>query len=521
MTRGPSARVGVIFPIVVLALALVFPAPAAAQVSRDRVVALLTKQLEMRGLAVENISRCAARRAGRTWVCKWHASGRDADAVPYDCRGRAVYNRVRRKWRIDECKSTLEPQVEYRDRVVALLRQQLEMRGLAVENISRCVARRAGRTWVCNWYAKGKDAGEVPYDCRGRAVYNRVSRKWRIDECKSILEPQIALQSGSGPHPEFGYSGTHFYNLDQSWYDLLDRSGATVARQGLAWSAVEASPGQYNWAVFDAVYQNLMQRGIRPLWILTLAPCWAQPPAANCSPGELGAMHPSESHYPEFAKFAAEAAKRYPGSIGFEVWNEANFDTFWGGDANVNTYSEMFKQVVSAIEAANPGMPVYTSGLSPHSNPSPEAVPYQDFIEGMYRNGAAQLADGVAIHPYPGIGYSEDPEVEGYIERVRVHMERVDEVMRRWGDGDTPMIVTEVGVSTTGSEAYTQEQQARALADIYDLFRRIDGVPMVIIHRFADESGATGDEGGFGVVTADGHPKDAFCALAQVRQSPC
>ncbi len=99
-------------------------------------------------------------------------------------------------------------------------------------------------------------------------------------------------------------------------------------------------------------------------------------------------------------------------------------------------------------------------------------------------------------------------------------MERVDQVMRAHDDGDTPMIVTEVGVATAGSEAYTPEQQAKALVDIYQLFRRIDGVPMVIIHRFADDNSATGDEAGFGVVRGDGTPKDAFCALAYLREAP-
>ncbi len=113
-------------------------------------------------------------------------------------------------------------------------------------------------------------------------------------------------------------------------------------------------------------------------------------------------LHPSEAHYSDFARFAAEAAKRYPESIGFEVWNEANFDPFWGGDADPDAYSEMFKRVASAIDAAKPSMPVYTSGLSPHSKPGPEAIPYEDFIEEMYASGAAHFADGVAIASVSG-----------------------------------------------------------------------------------------------------------------------
>ncbi len=404
------------------------------------------------------------------------------------------------------------------DKVKALLEKKLEQRGLDVENISRCspANRPSGRVWVCNWYAKGRGQGGVPYECRGNAVFSPRTDRWRIDSCRSSIDPQIPLRPRPGPHPEFGYSGTEFYNLSQHWYGLLQRSGATVVRQGLAWSAVEPRPGEFNWTAFDAVYQKMLQRGIRPLWILTLAPCWAQPDGADCQSGGFGVLHPSGGHYADFANFAAEAAKRYPESAGIEVWNEANFDRFWGGEADVNGYIRMFKLTARAIHGANPQMPVYTSGLSPHSKRTPAAIPYQVFLKKMYRKGAAQLADGISAHPFPSIRYTSHPKSGGYIERIRVHMARIDGVMRRFKDGKTPIAVTEVGVKTAGPEAYSPKQQAKALVDIYGLFRRIRGVPMVLIHSFAETPGVS-----WGVISAQGKPKRAYCRLAKLRGSSC
>ncbi len=88
--------------------------------------------------------------------------------------------------------------------------------------------------------------------------------------------------------------------------------------------------------------------------------------------------------------------------------------------------------------------------------------------------------------------------------------------MRRFKDGKTPIAVTEVGVKTAGPEAYTPKQQAKALVDIYRLFRRIRGVPMVLIHSFAETPGVS-----WGVVTEQGNPKRAYCRLAKLRGSSC
>ncbi len=467
----------------------------------------VTRALSTRGFEVKQVLPCRKKGPAK-YRCEWRVTGSYADGPDYSCSGFATYypKRPARRLRLDRCLNgeLWDLLTEAGLHPTAILNPKVE-----------------GGVYKYEWRAEGVGDGGVPYRCKDVAKYDRATNKWTLGQCASELEPQIPLLSQPGPHPAFGYSGTHLYNLSQSWYDLVERSGSDVSRQGLAWSVVESAKGTYNWQVFDAVYQNLTKRGIRPLWILTLAPCWAQPSGANCSGGGLGVMHPSESNYDEFAKFAAEAAKRYPQSAGFEVWNEPNFDRFWGGEADVDTYIKMFKEVAPAIHAANPEMPVYTGGLSPHSNPTPDAIPYQDFIDAMYRGGAAQLADAVAIHPYPSTPFTANPENGGYIERIRVHMERVDRVMRQHGDGSTPIAVTEVGVSTDSSDTYTPEQQAKALVDIYQLFRHIDGVPIVIVHSLADTPSAGGDEAGFGVVTESGNPKDAFCALAAVRGNPC
>ena len=49
------------------------------------------------------------------------------------------------------------------------------------------------------------------------------------------------------------------------------------------------------------------------------------------------------------------------------------------------------------------------------------------------------------------------------------------------------------------------------------MFRRIRGIELALVHRFVEDPGLPGREGGFGVLSKDLVPKPAFCDLAAVR----
>ena len=410
-----------------------------------------------------------------------------------------------------------------REKVIELLKKELRERGLNVKNVSRC--RQKGNRFNCRWWAKGRGPGGVPYDCRGRATYFVRTKKWRISKCASIKEKQIPLTQNPGPHPEFFGYNEDWGSRSTKYFDLLAGSGAGVARQILGWSTVQPNRKTFNWDHYDGIYRKLLDRGMRPLWILFNSPCWAQKDKRACRRGN-SKLSPARGHYDDFARFAAAAAERYPMAAGLEVWNEPNYRLFWGGKPSPRAYAALFKKAVAAIRAANAAMPVLTAGLSPHHTDSRKAMGYPKFLTRLYRSGAAKLADMIGIHPYPSIKYNG-----GYIDRLRVHLARVDKVMRKRKDADRPIAVTEVGVSTSGSDRYKRRQQAKALADIYTTLRRVPPtssgaprIPVVVIHRFRDEPnpGHLGpNEPGFGVVDSKGRRKPAYCAVAKAAGSPC
>ena len=131
-------------------------------------------------------------------------------------------------------------------------------------------------------------------------------------------------------------------------------------------------------------------------------------------------VRPAQAHYDEMATFAVAVAKRYPESAGIEVWNEPNYPRFWGGWPEPDLYAKMLKEVAGALHAGVPGMPVVSGGLSPHSDSDKHAIGFTNFLERLYELGAAQEADAIGIHPYPGVGPSED-----YVADVRVYLGKI------------------------------------------------------------------------------------------------
>ncbi|MGH7315719.1 MAG: hypothetical protein ACREJS_05595 [Candidatus Rokuibacteriota bacterium] len=330
----------------------------------------------------------------------------------------------------------------------------------------------------------------------------------------------VSLTPEPGPHPIFGYNDDwrSQFTIDNPYpnkLDLLPAAGAEVARQLLSWGWVESLNGTRRWDFYDRFYTKLLARGVRPLWVLWGEPCWARPPGSNCFPWALFAP-PNPDNFNALADFAAEAARRYPESAGFEIWNEPNLADAWGGAPDPAVYGQMVQKVAPAIHAANPHMPVITAGLAPVGGSDVKGMDYRSYLREVYGTGAPQLADAIGAHPYPLVPYERD-----YLGSIRAHMFRYLDVMADFGDATRPIWITEIGVSTVG-EGYTSKQQAEALARMYEMSRRIANAPVVLFHRFSDQPGQTGvKEEGYGVITSDAQPKPAYCAIAAARGRPC
>ena len=404
-----------------------------------------------------------------------------------------------------------------RAKLMAKAERTVEARnGIDVQRISRCGPKKRRKrlnfsVWICEWRAAGTFAGDIPYACAGKAVWKRKRNRWRVDPCENSRQPMAPLLDTPNPPPTFGFNEDWIFQPVKA-LDLLQSSRAEVARTSIPWKGVEASRGSFNWYGSDVLYDRLRARGIRPLWVLIGAPCWAQADPGACQ-GGADRIHPAPDHYDDLARFAVAVAHRYPDSIGIEVWNEPNYPKYWGGPPQPADYAAMLKTVAEALHSQAPGMTVISGGLSPHADTDTSgAIGFRDFLIELYERGAEQHADVVGIHPYPGVGPGED-----YLGDVRVYLGKIQNVMDRYGDSAKPLWATEFGVSTAGDKAFDPTLAGQAVGELLEMFPRIRGIQLAIVHRFVENSSLPGREGGFGVLSPDLVPKPAFCNLLGVR----
>jgi hypothetical protein len=387
------------------------------------------------------------------------------------------------------------------------LTKQLKKRDLYP--LERPDCRHNGSSFRCTWRAEGRRPADVPFECRGRAK-SISAKRWRIKGCD---EKMVTLADEPGAHPVFGFN--------EQWWghgDLrqLPAIGADVARQSLHWADVEPAANKYHWPPTDSLYQQMLAAGVRPIWVLSRAACWAQDPdpSRHCY---YEPAPPAPDHYGDLADLAAVLATRYPLSAGIEVWNEPNYRPFWGAEPDPAAYGQMAGAVATAVHQANPSMPVISAGLAPVGATGDQGMAYEEFLRKAYQTGGPQLTDAIGAHPYP-LGNFE----QNYLGAIRAHLYRYRRVMNDFGEADKAIWVTEVGVSNfEDKRGFRPDEQAQALTQIYEQFRLIAGIPVVLFHRFQDDPAGGPKEAGYGVVDKNGQVKPAYCAIAAVRGMSC
>ncbi len=321
-------------------------------------------------------------------------------------------------------------------------------------------------------------------------------------------------------------------NPSPSGYRRQSELGADVRRMPVPWKDVEPVPGGFAWDQYDRIYRDIVSNGLRPLLVAYASPCWASP-GTKCAAVHDGPPDPAFDQF--WSRYVRELAARYPEAVAVEVWNEQNFLPHFQPEVDPARYTELLKQAYRAVNDVNSRMAVVSGGLLASPLSGPDGIADYEFLEAMYRNGAAGFMDGIGIHPYPITlrerGTSRyDPNV------VTQTLDRLRAVRDAAGD-NSPLWVTEVGASTQTGPGYppalTEEEQSRMLIGLMRGFVRAEDVATVLIHRLIDppRDPALGTvtevttpysvsvyypiEAGFGVHRTDGTPKAAACAIAR------
>lgn len=319
--------------------------------------------------------------------------------------------------------------------------------------------------------------------------------------------PAPAVEIGMTVHPR---------NADPAGvkrqFDLMTEMNAAWVRVDIDWSAVESQRGRFDWSYPDLVVDEAAAHGINVLAVVAFSPDWSRTTTTGDPTTE---RHSRPDQLSDYADFARIAAKRYAprGVRTWEIWNEPNTRKFWPPRPDADEYADVFRVAVDAIRGVSPDSTLLIGGLSPKfEEPESEIAPVV-YLEQLYANGTAQLADGIAVHPYsfPAWPMDPSPRTDGGF----YHLPDVHAVMERNGDTRKRVWITEFGAPTgTGPYAVSEEDQAAALLQARDQVQQWDWAGPLIYYELVDGGSDTDDtEQNFGLLREDLSPKAAALAL--------
>lgn len=291
--------------------------------------------------------------------------------------------------------------------------------------------------------------------------------------------PAEVVGAGAPPSwPTWGFTHTQYTPDAATGFEQAraDLAGLPVPQNQsiMGWGAdnPEPSPGQFDFSALDRRVQLIRDTKGTPIITLCGAPDWMKGGAAGRTDWSKLEVAPTRAHYDDFARLAAEVAKRYPDVKYFVVWNE--FKGFFDQGKNrwdYEGYTELYNKVYTALKNVNPDLQVggpyaVMNSNAPNWGP-PTAVtgPWGsvdqrslDAVQYWLKNkkGADFLVvDGAAMPDQRAAGLGEFAELAKF--------SALTEWLRGQGGGTLPVWWAEWYVEPNGS-GWTDEHRAAVQA---------------------------------------------------------
>jgi len=265
-------------------------------------------------------------------------------------------------------------------------------------------------------------------------------------------------------------------DMNAETLDRVQALGLKWVRRGCIWQGVEKEKGVYDFSGYEAFVKLCQERGLR---VIT-------PISFN---NKLYGHVKDEPARTAYAKYAAALASHFKGQgIHFEIWNEPNTKTFWGGhgkkgnsEAYAIEYTNLVKATIPAMRAADPDCVILAGSVS---NMWTESYKWMDFC---FANGMLETGFDVwSVHPY-GLKSPED-----YIEAY-AHMR--GQMVKAGGKPDIRLMNSERGFPigkaeghAGGDAAMAYEYQAWHLVRQY-LIDMLEGAEATIWYEWSGKEG--------------------------------
>ena len=302
---------------------------------------------------------------------------------------------------------------------------------------------------------------------------------------------------------------------------LASAVSAKWVRGFARWDMIEPN-GPDRWspdqiAALDELTQSARDRGLKVLLVVSGSPHWANnaadpfvPPA---DPGEYG-------------RFLRALSARYRGLVtAWEIWNEPDGVEFWkGAPPSAGAYLPLLQAAFKGIRGGDPGAKVLAAPATGNDYP---------FLEGIYAAGGKGSFDGVAVHTDTAClikapnDYYRGPD--GRIGQFSfLGFREMHAVMAANGDGDKPIIMSEIGWSTSrtpcargqwAGQKASGVSEAQQAANLKLAFRCLSFYPYVeaALWFSAQDYGAPDTElNRYGLLRFDGSKRPSYDALAGI-----
>jgi hypothetical protein len=282
-----------------------------------------------------------------------------------------------------------------------------------------------------------------------------------------ILVLAVAMPSAAQAYLPPGFIGISPQNPGaEKDFRLMREAGVTSVRLPLNWSAIEPENPAFserNWEGFDHEVRLAAEAGLTVFPFITASPEWVASqgidlPVANAWQRRAWAsfVRSVVNRYgPEGGFWRGEEELPYLPMRRWEIWNEENIVTF-ASDPEPARFAQLIRIAGRVIHGQDRGSEVIVGGLFGRPLQIPPNIASGDFLTRLYRAGRVKTYfDGVALHPYVA-----DARAMG------AQLTNLRRIMRRHGDGATPLYVTEMG---WGSESGPTRWQRGLYGQAYQL----------------------------------------------------
>jgi hypothetical protein len=202
----------------------------------------------------------------------------------------------------------------------------------------------------------------------------------------------------------------------------MKKAGVGWIRMDFLWSDIEPARDKFDFDKYDLIVKLIKDSKMQVLGVLQYSTDWASDCGCwNCPPKDNQ----------DFLNYAGQVIRRYRGQIQYwEVWNEPDSSVYWAPQDGLKTYCLLLKDVYLLTKEICPECKILNGGLA-NGLAS---------VNQLYDSGGGGYFDILNLH------FFQSPlNGKGAIKSVTAYPKLAYKIMRRHGDADKKIWITEIG----------------------------------------------------------------------------